>query len=354
MRLFRFTFVAFVAFVAFIAAVLTGCASSSVTPSSLAPNQPGMAPAVAIGQVPVRVPASMLSIWRSAPSGAPALHSFVADPNVRAQLIYGCALERHSCVWFVKGHERVMGTITGVGTPNGIGVDPRNGDVLIADTGDQEILVYPPDSTTQIEKIVDTNQFVVDIAVDGRGNIYAASLFDSSGNPGSVQVFDSTGKFVRNLTDANVSEGFSVSVDEHRDVSFCFNNTRGVGECDDFLGARMPAVERSNGWGFTGGNTFDIDEHLSVVDQLGPSLLSFRGSTQCGSATLGGTGDPIGIALDRINRLLYVADSSTGLIDAYRFTDCASGTLTAVKTYGQGIGAGALLGAVAVTPGVRP
>ena len=323
-------------------------------PGSIAPAHPTGAFARGAVRVPIAMPASMLGVWRGAPTGASGEHSFVADPNATGQLIYGCELERSACVWFAKGHDKIIGKITGVGTPQGIGVDPRNGDVLIADTGDQQILVYPPNSTTQIAKIADPGQFVVDVAVDGRGGIYAASLFDSSGNPGSVQVFDASGTLVRTLKDASVSEGFSVSVDEHKDVAFCFMNASGVGQCDDFLGARAPAVERASGWGFTGGSSFDRAEHLSVIDQLAPAVLSFNGSTPCGTATLSGAGDPVSMRLDRLNRLVYTSDSTSGLISAYPFADCANGTLTAVKTYGKEIGSGALLTGVAVTPGVRP
>ena len=294
----------------------------------------------------------MLGIWRGGPPARGA--SFVVDPSATGQFVYGCASAANACVWFPKGHNRIAGEITGLNDPQGIGVNPANGDVYIANTGGSDIKVYAPNSTTLVADYQDPGQFPVDVAVDTRGNFFVANIFTTSGSPGSVTVYDSSGNLKRTLTDPNVSGGISVAVDEFRLLTFCFNNTSGEGECDDFKFARDPGTVHARGWGFTGGSSYDAAEHLVVIDQLAASALGFIGIAKCGSLTLNGVGDPVMMALDAGNRTLYTGDAENGGILAYPFTDCGNAAVSPSKIYNKGLGASSLVIGAAVTPGVHP
>jgi len=184
-------------------------------------------------------------------SGLGATRSFVASPNATGPFIYGCAYLANECVWFVKGQPAIAGVLGGLSDPQGIGVDPRTGDVYIAESGASDIEVFAPNSTTLLATYPDANELPVDVAVDPRGGFVVANALTFDGHPGAVSVYDSTGHLVRTITDRNVYVGVSVTVDEHDLVTFCFykSDPGYSGECDDFPRAREPGGERAEGWG---------------------------------------------------------------------------------------------------------
>lgn len=274
-------------------------------------------------------------------------------PGATGELIYGCALNSSTCVWFNKGTDAIAGQLSGLSDPQGIGVDPASGDLFIANTAASDIVKFAPGSTTPLATFSDPGEFPVDAVVGSDGDVYVANFSTTSRGPGTVVVYDAAGNVLRTLTDPRVMQGESVTLDENTDLVFCFRNTSRFGECDDFPGGRGHGVERATGWRTAGGSTFDAAEHLVEVDTRLGHILTFSGSTRCGKASLSGSTVPTFIALDRVNKLLYDADVSTGLISAYSFSDCANGTLAVQMQYNVGLSAGALI-SVAVTPGVTP
>ena len=335
--------------------------TSALAPAALAASfalsgctdrMPAATSVLAVRPAPVAHPERMLDVWHAAASG-PAVRSFVAQPRVTGPLIYGCDITRNGCFWFVQGHDRIAGSIGGLDQPQGIGVSPTTGDLYVANSGASDVRVYAPNRTLVVADLPDPGQVPVDVAVGG-GLVYVANAFTTSGGPGSVTVMDAgTGQIVSTLTDPNVSQGVSVSLDEDHFVSFCFIRKDDAGECDAFPHGRGHGQPIASGWGFTGGSSFDNAEHLVVSDDSNGQLLTFDGSTLCGTATFQGGGVPVWIALDQTNRLMYTGDIINAIIEAYPFADCASGTLRPVKTYQNDIGGSDIM-SVAVTPGARP
>ncbi|HYK52591.1 MAG TPA: hypothetical protein VEV38_03590 [Candidatus Eremiobacteraceae bacterium] len=300
---------------------------------------------------PVAHPESLLNAWTTRFS--PPVRSFVASPNATGQLIYGCDLVRAACFWFVKGRNKLAGMIGNLNQPEGIGVNPVNGDLYVAETGASDIKVFAPNSTTPIGDFPDPGQFPGDVAVDSAGNFYVANISTTSDGPGSVTVYDSSGKILRTLSDPSTWHGVSVSIDEHKLLSFCFLKTDQTGECDVFPGARGHGTKVASASGSIGGSSFDIAEHLVVIDDSSIQLLTFNGSTLCGTATFQGNGSPVWLALDRANHLVYTGDAINAIIEAYPFVDCVSGTLHPAMVYDDGIGESDIM-SVAVTPGAKP
>ena len=307
-------------------------------------------------RVHVPVAAPMLTL-DSADFGAtlPAQKSFVASPNASGTFVYGCALNANACIWFKQGDDKVVGELADLEQPEGIGVDPRNGDLFIADAGGSDIRVFAPNSTKMLADYSDAGEAPGDVAVDSTGAFYVANILTSTGHPGSVSVYDPSGKRVRIITDANVYVGVSVSVDEHHLVTFCFNNFQYNGECDAFKDAREPGIKLVSGWSrFTGGATVDILDHLVVADQAARRILTFDGSTQCGLATLERVFDPYMVALAKYNRLMYVSDPSNGTIKEYPYFPCESGSIRRRMVYWSGLHRSGELIGVAITPEAGP
>ena len=348
----RVTRVGYALGVAAAVAVFAGCSSNGSSLGSVAPNHMGTQ-SIVHNQIPLVVPSHLMSAFKPgiAYKGG---SSGQTVPDSVTTYIYECSFNTSVCRFYKKGHNVVAGTIAGLLNPQGIGVNPLNGNVYIADTGGADVQVYGPGSTTMIQDIPVAGQFPVDVAVDSQGNVYVANIFSQSGAPGSVSVFNAAGTLVRQLSDPNVSEGISVSIDENHLLSFCFNNFSGFGECDLFPHAKGHGNVAESGWGFSGGNSFNNAEHTVVLDQLADSALTFSGGTECGSLFLSGAGDDVMMALSRNNALLAEGDAVDNEVATYPYTDCATGTGIANKVYNRNITSSDLVIGAGITPGVKP
>lgn len=349
----RFTSVRYALGVAASIAALAGCSNASslnpVAPSSVFAPQP-----IAGLHALYRDPSSITNIWPS-PRAVATSHGFVAHPGVVTTYVYVCMNQVAECIWYAKGHNVVAGTIAGtVSGPGGIGVSPSTGNVYIADQNLKAVVEFAPNSTAPVATFNDAGEYAADDAVDGQGNVYVANLFPVGGGTGSVSVFNASGALLRTLADTNAAQGISVAVDEHHTVEFCYYANNGFGECDHFVNARGNPIPDETSLQIPGGVSFDNAEHTVVMQPLASTLLTFASGTQCGRLVLGSTTQGQMIALNRSNTNVYVADHAAGAVEAYAFSDCATGTVTASKVYNAGIPLSAGVIGVAVTPGVTP
>jgi hypothetical protein len=299
---------------------------------------------------PLGLPSPALGIWNE-PSQLSGL-SFVRFPKATGPFVYGCGF--HVCVWYAKGHNKLVGEISGFSDAQGVGVSPVNGDIFVADDGRSDIKEYAPDSTMLVHRYLDPGQFPVDAAVDRAGNVFVANSVDQNSGPGSVTVYDSSGTILRTLHDPNAFVGRSVAVDEHDLLVFCYNTRSGEGECDEFPHGRGPGVPTAHGIGFAGGTAFDAAEHFVVIDEVNAVADTFAGSTLCGSYALADSNVPVMIAFDRSSRVLYNANTAVRGIAAYPYSDCGSGTIRPTIVYDDGLGQHMSMTGTAVTPSAGP
>ena len=265
------------------------------------------------------------------------------------ELVYTCLYSTNTCEWFPEGSNVVAGTIGGLTGPQGLAVGAGlNTDVYIANTGANNVLVYPINSSTLKATLNDAGYYPVDIAVAKSGTVFVANIFDTSGNPGNVTVFKPGGTTIaRKIKDPNFYEVISDTIDELNDLVVCYNDRSGVGACDEFPGGKGPGTTIVSGLSFAGGSAFDATENLVVADQLGHvNIYSPNDGSQCN--TISSTGPSI--AFDKSQNDLFVADSGTGDIEEETYAGCSGGGKIEF-TYTAG-SSGSLAG-VAVDPGPR-
>jgi len=328
-------------------AALAGCSNTFVRDDALISSPPVDAPSIVSRHAPV--PALALNVWQRTVTHART--SFVASPNATGTFIYGCGYDSNACVWYRKGHREIAGEITDLDNPEGIGVNPFNGDVYVANTGGSDIRVYPPNSTTLIADYPDPGEYPADVAVDENGAFYVANTTDTSGGGGSVTVYNSSGNIVRKLQIPFADFGVSVAVDERHQVAFCGRS----GLCYLFAHAREPAIPFAGFAGFAGGSSFNGAEHLVVINQLFDKILTFASGNLCGTLSLSGIDDPVMLAIAKQSRDVYVSDATSGSIIEYEYFDCTNNSfLSPLRSYKLGLGPTALLIGTAVTPGIRP
>ncbi|HLZ08230.1 MAG TPA: hypothetical protein VKT80_06575, partial [Chloroflexota bacterium] len=167
-----------------LAIVVAGCAGTALLgPVTQGPRTIGQP--MDVLHTPLARPSLALGIWNE-PSQASGL-SFVRFPKATGTFVYGCGF--HVCVWYAKGHNKLLGEISGFSDAQGVGVNPVNGDIYVADDGRSEIKVYQPNSTVLVHRYLDPGQFPVDVAVDRAGNVFVANAVDKNSGPGSVTVY---------------------------------------------------------------------------------------------------------------------------------------------------------------------
>lgn len=349
----RVTRVGYALGIAAAVAVFAGCSSNGSSLNSVAPTHMGTQSIVS-NHIPVVLPARLMNLYQPGHRYQGG-NSGSTSPDVTTTFLYECSFNASVCRFYKKGHNVLSGTISsGLLNPQGIGTNPANGNIYIADTGNADVQVYGPGSTTLVQDIPVSGEFPVDAAVDTQGNVYVANIFSQAGNPGSVDVFNAAGTHLRNLTDPNVSEGISVSVDENHMLTFCFVNLSGFGECDNFAHARGHGVVAESGFGFAGGNSYDNAEHTVEIDQNASAALTFSSGSLCGSLTLNGSSDNVMMSMSRTNGFFVTGDAGLNALRQFAYTDCANGSENAQKAYTAGIGSSDLVIGAGVTPGVRP
>jgi len=326
--------------------VLSGCSNGNLSSTPML-QQPGSTrQSVIRNHVPVRMPASVFDSLRP---GTRYTGKSFAHPTTGA-LVYTCDFTASVCEWFPVGSNTVAGTITGPTNPQGIAVGPgANTDVYVANTGANNVLVYPMASTTLKATLVDTNEFPVDVAVARNGTVYVANIFDTSFNAGDVSVFDPGSTTIsRKIKDPRFTEVISDTIDEHNDLVVCYATSSGSGACDAFPRGRGHGTTIVSGLTFAGGTAFDKAEDLVVDDQIGHIFVyAPNGGALCNTiASSGGA-----LAFDQHQNDLFVADPGNGDIAEETYAGCATGGGRVEFMYTAGT-SGSLSG-VAVDPGPR-
>ena len=308
------------------AVAIAGCSSNGSSLGPIAQGPIGQQ-SVARNHVPIIQPAKLVSIHMSAPSHAKSW----ASPDAAGTLVYGCAYGLSECKWF-KHNGALKGTITGLINPQGIGINPTNGDVYVANTGASNVLVYAKGSATVSKTLNDAGQYPVSVSVDRNGTVYVMNIFDTSFGPGSISVYVGGSTTVtRMITDPNLSQGISVSVDEHHLLIACFNGNSG-GECDEFPHAKGHGVPKITGMYFSGGVSFDNSENVVVSDQTVAFNVWNTSFSMCATTSQGGT-DEVMLGISKSGTELAGGDATNGTIDQFSYGSCSGGVGSMTHAY---------------------
>ncbi len=215
-----------------------------------------------------------------------------------------------------------VGTITnGVINPQGMWVTP-NGWLYVANTGASDILVFRKGHLNPIETLADPNEFPVDVTVDGAGTVYATNIFDTSGNPGSVSVYK--GGATSPTATYPVPNNAKVLFDASNDDGVIYVNfidaSSGFGAMDKFYPNSSTPHATGVVTEFPGGMQFDNNHNLIAADQLAPDVGIYALPSTTPFFTFGSDNvDPLGVALVRDERQIYVSDAVNGVVHRYNY-----------------------------------
>jgi hypothetical protein len=219
------------------------------------------------------------------------------------------------------GQSPVGTIVNGVINPQGMTVS-SNGDLYVANTGANNILVFHKGRLNPYRTLADPNQFPVDVAVAADGTVYASNIFDTSAVAGSVSKY-APGANSPTATYA-VPNNLKVLFDALNDDGTLYVNyidlNSGLGAMVKFYPGSNSADLTGVTTGFPGGMQFDNTHDLLGLDQLGP----FAGIYELPSGTpsfefASDNGDPLGVALVRNERQVYVSDAAFGVVHQYSY-----------------------------------
>lgn len=271
-----------------------------------------------------------------------------AAPSATQTLVYACEFTANQCVWYVRGHNAVAGTLAGLSLPSGVGVDTA-GNVYVANFGAQDIPVFAKGSTTLIKTLDDSGHLPIDVKIDANGTVYVANLQDVNRSSGSISVFAPGSTTVtRVLTDPNFGTVTGVAVDENHELVACYDNANG-GFCDEFVRARGHGVTVVSNPGSAGmeGLAFDSAGDLAVQNALAGTQYFDPAFVSCGTDPP--DNEEMYLAFDRAGGDIYKSNTA-GFVEEDAYAPC-SGSVRE-KRYTAGLN-GAVPYGVAVDPGER-
>ena len=215
-----------------------------------------------------------------------------------------------------------VGTIVnGVINPQGMWVTP-NGDLYVANTGANNILVFRKGNLNPYKTLSDAGEYPVDVTVDTDGTVYASNIFDTNFGPGTVS------KYAPGATSPTkiyaVPNNAKVLFDALNDSSTLYVNyidiNTGLGATVKYYPGGSTAHLTAVTFNFPGGMQFDNHQYLIAADQLGPFVGEYALPSGTPFFTFGSdNGDPLGVALVRNERSIYVSDALNGVVHRYSY-----------------------------------
>lgn len=262
------------------------------------------------------------------PTASPAWLLPSARPHAsktKAGLIYSSSFGENTVDYYRKStgpNNPIAGNLSGsFANPEGIGVD-REGDVYVANSDDENILVYAAGSSSPTSTLVDNNEFPDDVTVAPDGTVYVSNAFGPIGASGDVVVYASGASNPKaTLVDADFYHVMGVGLDKRGDLYVACNASQGIGSGTVvwFKPGSSQGRPTHIKLGAAGGVGFDGAGHLLVIDQEVPSLnvYDIGNAKPIHEFTLPGTS--LYFAFNRDSSALYLADYANGAIDVYRY-----------------------------------
>lgn len=279
----------------------------------------------------------------NAPLGAPNVPSIGAASRDAATggVIYASSYGANTVDYYLKGtgpNNPVAGSLSGsLSQPWGMAFD-RSGNLYVANTNDDNVLVYAKGSTSPTRTLNDPADFPCDVAVRSDGTVFVANTDGPIGASGNVKIYEpgstNPGQLLGNGHFLHVA---GVALDKAGNVFISYNGlAQGTGGVVEYHAPKYTNTTNMHiKLDFAGGVGFDGAGHLLVIDQQVPSLNVYTVGQRKAIATLSLPGGSWFFAFNHDSTRLYVADDKLGEIDVFRYHPTA---LKQINTITNGLG----------------
>ncbi len=201
---------------------------------------------------------------------------------------------------------------------NGIRVD-RDGNLWVPNGRANTTTEYAPNCGAAEVTIPDPTGEPADVAFDRRGLVYIMNLNDKSGPP-TVNVYTTSGKHVRTLSDPSFSVPMGVESDTKGNVFVSNLTGSNQGIVVEFAQGKMPGKQLSGvTLGLPGVPAFDSKDNLVIGDWEHLTINVFAPPYDSAPKTYAMMGASIWCPLDRQERHIYCGDGANGSVDVYAY-----------------------------------
>jgi len=289
-----------------------------------------------VGSAPLGVTAMILAVVLVAgcSGGATAYNSAASfetralrapqDDTRSAGLIYDSSFGGNDVDYYLKDtgpNNPVAGSLSGdFNNPLGIGVD-SHGDLYVANSGAENVLVYAKGSTSPTNTLSDPDKFPDDVAIGSDGTVYVSNGFGPMGASGNVAVYSAGATSpTQYLYSRDFLHVIGVALDKAGDLFVSCNATPGGGgTVVEFPAASTKGKQTHISLGSAGGVGFDSAGHLLAIDQQTPSLNVYEVGKKKPLYQLTLPGTSAYFAFNKDSTVLYVADYGLGEVDVFHY-----------------------------------
>jgi hypothetical protein len=212
------------------------------------------------------------------------------------------------------GGQAPCGQLTsGVANPQGLFVKGSTHELYVANTGDEDVVVFRRGATSPFKTYADPGfEFVADVAVAKDGTVLATNLNGLNRQNGSISTWHKDGTFVGNFPNPNGSNDYFLTIQKDGTVYWNDQINLWTGSCP--AGACGSFAATTATFGFPGGLRSADGEDVVLQDQLGPGggdaltyePPNFGSPTSCAL----NAGDPVAFDINRLQHHYFFADAS--------------------------------------------
>jgi hypothetical protein len=178
---------------------------------------------------------------------------------------------------------------------------------------------YAPNCGKTLLNIADPNGQPADVGFDRQHHVYVLNIFGAAGAPGSVDVYDTTGTLLRNLSYSTFNELIGIATDSHDNIFVSNRDAQGNADVVEFPHGKMPGTLLSGiVLGLPGAPQLDRSDNLIITDWNNYTLNVYA-PPYTGSPTVTPMqGLSLWCPLNRAQTHLFCADLG-GSVDVYAY-----------------------------------
>jgi hypothetical protein len=257
------------------------------------------------------------------------VHPFVNVPAIQVQTTLVFVSDAaNNVVDIYDKSGNVLGQIGGFSEPQGLAVDEK-GNLYVANTLGNNVLIYAPPYTTLTTTLTDAGQYPVGVSTYNNGKFVAVTnIIDTSSTAGSVTIYKN-GVQGPTITDPSIARAYFCGFDNTGNLYLDYitsDATVGIGEIANVpkKGVTFTALTTTQTIEFPGGveaakrNVAVLDQDAQTIYTFAPPVAGSLGAP-IDTTALNGAGDPVTFWFGPNFKDVWIGDAENADAVDYRY-----------------------------------